>query len=483
MKPYANPQAMPYVADNMPVDLVEKIHTLIDGHIRAEREKLRDPEHEVLAVWKAFTDPTKIGFLTPERFNRALAEIPKEILSHIPHAFTVPLTGAAQRMIIANLFQHDGGHYLRKYGQMTKPGRMAAKLCPEADPAYIEAFALAWKTAFAPEELHIEVTSDVNRAYNTSHYAHTRGTILSCMVDKPHLTSFSKDAGAQAVLLLNQFNQICARALLWPEAHIHTEGTVRLMDRVYASKEHYYAHLFNWAAENNVYRKKRQNYEAKEDFVRPDGTPFSSTAHISDVPITRENGSYPYMDTFTYLDLDDRALWNTATYIADGFSLEGTDGWADPLTETVWVEGYGNVPEEDVVFDNYGNPIHRDDAVTVGANFYHRDDPDIIELENGDYVHIDDAICTENGEYYHREDPDLVSLENRSGIYHISDPEINDTIFYFDDLGGWYDTEGTDLEVHESSFHPGTYLSTEGARNRYDRIIQEHRDRQQLLIT
>jgi hypothetical protein len=65
--------------------------------------------------------------------------------------------------------------------------------------------------------------------------------------------------------------------------------------------------------------------------------------------------------------------------------------------------------------------VPNDDAVEVGCEFYDREylsDNNIVELANGDYCDLDDAVCVDD-EWYHRDDDAVVC--DYSGDYQMRD--------------------------------------------------------------
>ncbi len=96
--------------------------------------------------------------------------------------------------------------------------------------------------------------------------------------------------------------------------------------------------------------------------------------------------------------------------------------------------------------------IHQDDTVYVESQdeWYHDSylsDNNIIELENGEYEHEDNAVEID-GEWYHLEHPDIVLLE--SGDY-----AMRDNAYECAGDGKWYSIdEAEPVEVDGVSYHP-----------------------------
>lgn len=68
--------------------------------------------------------------------------------------------------------------------------------------------------------------------------------------------------------------------------------------------------------------------------------------------------------------------------------------------------------------------VPNDDAVEVDGNWYDReylDDNDIVELYNGDYTHLDNAVrCDDDDEWYHIDDSDIIHCDYDDKYHHIN---------------------------------------------------------------
>jgi len=132
-----------------------------------------------------------------------------------------------------------------------------------------------------------------------------------------------------SVVLKNEDNKILSRALLW-----NTDDGSIVMDRVYAVDPGWKRVLHNWANSQGYY------YRAKDDTK-----PFNSDIFIhkgrevtKNFTITLKNfkfKSYPYLDTFFYLDTDGK-LQNFAPENKNYFELRNSDGLLSSLIEFEW---------------------------------------------------------------------------------------------------------------------------------------------------
>lgn len=446
--------------------------------------------HEICALWIALDNPQRVGFMSKTRFEFLINENRTTFLSHaspgslpannsIPDTYTLSLHETA-RALDALL---DSPYLLRTYGQMAKPGKLLKKLFPTVTDDEAKAFSDEWKRLTEPDDLHFEIWNDIVEVYTGRSFRFPdKGTISSCMTgSNASLERFTENAGAAVLVLLDDQDEILARALYWPNVDF-TDGYPRrpLIDRIYYSYDHHVELFLKWARENGCYAKAEQNYTAKERFISPtDGSSFVSTAIITGVP-DPGNGEYPYMDTFTYFNPDTAALYNAP--LAGCIALESINGFIDELHESqVYLEAEDRwIDEDDAVVTVDGNFIHIDDAIRIRCEFYPRDHPDIVLLESGEYAHIDDAICTENGEWYLCDDCDVVTVDNdgETLFYHINDPEVGTDYQYAEDDGQYYPTE----MLYKCEMADEYYLLI-SARNARDTALIEIRDRQLNLIS
>ena len=103
--------------------------------------------------------------------------------------------------------------------------------------------------------------------------------------------------------------------------------------------------------------------------------------------------------------------------------------------------------------------VHDDYAVYVNGDHYHDDylsDNNIIELANGDYCHMDDAVYIESSdEWYETDDSDICYAED-TGRY-----ELRSDCWQDDDSERWY-TDATEyVEVDGCKYHPDNAPETE----------------------
>lgn len=96
--------------------------------------------------------------------------------------------------------------------------------------------------------------------------------------------------------------------------------------------------------------------------------------------------------------------------------------------------------------------VHNDNYVCVGDEYYDVDylsDNNIVELANGDYADIDDAVYVESADAYYPCDDDDVCYAEDSGRH-----ELTEDCWRCAESGNWY-TDDTDcVEVDGEKYHP-----------------------------
>ena len=127
---------------------------------------------------------------------------------------------------------------------------------------------------------------------------------------------------------LNSYGELVGRALVWQTV----EGPI-VMDRIYGS-DSTIAAFKNYARSMGLYHKEHQSYDAKRDWVRPDGGTATLSFEV-DIDLVSCIGDEmaPYMDTFCYYGEEPERLTNSTSYAGsfDGpvYELRSTDGMAD----------------------------------------------------------------------------------------------------------------------------------------------------------
>lgn len=175
-------------------------------------------------------------------------------------------------------------------------------------------------------------------------------------------------------------NKIIGRALIWK-----LENGNYYLDRPYANNDED-INLFKEWGRSKGYTVYGASYDHKE------------------VVLDKANFSYyPYMDTFKYLNRDDKTLSTDANEYDNGnqdwIKLESTGGDFEEVERGVYSEYYGEYIDEDsaVFAEDIQSYIHSDDAYYLEyKDTYVHNDADVVYSEfDGQYYLSEDAIKSE----------------------------------------------------------------------------------------
>ena len=217
-----------------------------------------------------------------------------------------------------------------------KIGKFVKKINNKYDSTDIEKFVTLYKSIYLEKEADPIIVSGENlrRAFliknvaaevgdyatNCMRYESTQ-RFLDILVDNPDRIS--------AVVLMNEESKILSRALLWK-----TDDDSIVMDRVYAVDPGWKRVLHNWANKQGYY------FRAKDDTK-----PFNSDIFIYkgnqvvkefSIKLQKFNfDTYPYLDTFFYLD-EDGYLHNFSPKFKNYYELKGSNGLPSSSVEYEW---------------------------------------------------------------------------------------------------------------------------------------------------
>lgn len=217
-----------------------------------------------------------------------------------------------------------------------KIGKFVKKINNKYDATDIEKFVTLYKSIYLEKEAEPIIVSgeDLRKSFliknvaaevgdyatNCMRYESTQ-RFLDILVENPDKIS--------AVVLINEENKILSRALLWKT----DDGSI-VMDRVYAVDPGWKRVLHNWANKQGYY------YRAKDDTK-----PFNSDIFIHkgnqvvkefSIKLQKINfDTYPYLDTFFYLDVDGY-LHNFSPKFKNYYELKGSNGLPSSSVEYEW---------------------------------------------------------------------------------------------------------------------------------------------------
>jgi len=163
----------------------------------------------------------------------------------------------------------------------------------------------------------------------------TTGTLASsCMIGDPSyfFDIYTENTSVVSIATLWEGDPIESnlkgRALLW------NTDKGKYMDRIYADYNETELMFKSWAKSNGYFYRRHQSYNETTEFLF-DGKPHSRVGEIS-VQLDIIYDNFPYMDTFKYLDYENKILYN---YHDDNatMKLEETNGGYEVLNNGKWI--------------------------------------------------------------------------------------------------------------------------------------------------
>jgi len=170
--------------------------------------------------------------------------------------------------------------------------------------------------------------TEINDAYNIDNYLSRYGSLgMSCMNNRGFLTLYTKNPEVCQLVILKEMGKIIGRALLWKLDTV-TSGNKKLniryhMDRIYTTDD-YLIYKFQKYAEKNGW-----SYKTENNFSNKNRITFNNDIYKVRMTVKVNPGDYkvyPYMDTFTRLDIISGTLYNDSNDNEQGHILSSTGG-------------------------------------------------------------------------------------------------------------------------------------------------------------
>lgn len=238
----------------------------------------------------------------------------------------------------------------------TKPGVFISKIFKNISAKEVEKFSNLYKSHVSKPKFTFKIVcgESIREYYHYLSYVNDRGSLgVSCMKhdscqDYLNIYVDNRDT-AKMLVMLNDYGGLMGRALLWDFE------SYKIMDRIYTSSDEQLTFYFKrWASENGYLHKSDQNWFNTLFFEQVGQKKQELKLKVK----LKFNGyrTYPYMDTFKFIDIDSGDLYN---YMPDGVSFRtlcSTDGSKydsnylkfDPIDKILRYEG-------DSVFLDYIN--------------------------------------------------------------------------------------------------------------------------------
>lgn len=227
-----------------------------------------------------------------------------------------------------------------------KVGRLAKSILDVAGvpntPKEIEDFVNLYKSTFditndAFSKFNLVSGSEIARWYNVEKYESDESTLgNSCMaeVDSDFFDIYVENPSVCSLLILYSNNgsiqngkytagRIKGRALVWK-----TDQGDTLMDRIYTNYDSDVSLFKQYAENQGWWYKTRQNSD--NEFTASNGKSQKDPIYTVKLESADFN-CYPYVDTMTYLNLDNSIISNSMGQIDAQYELDSTSGYREEL--------------------------------------------------------------------------------------------------------------------------------------------------------
>ena len=172
--------------------------------------------------------------------------------------------------------------------------------------------------------------TEINDAYNIDNYLSRYGSLgMSCMNNRNFLPLYTQNPEVCQLVILKEMDKIIGRALLWKLDSVNTFDGKKLniryhMDRIYTTDD-YLIYKFQKYAEKNGW-----SYKTENNFSNKNKITFNNDIYKVRMTVKVNPGDYkvyPYMDTFTRLDIRNGILYNDSNDNEQGHILGSTRGF------------------------------------------------------------------------------------------------------------------------------------------------------------
>jgi len=233
------------------------------------------------------------------------------------------------------LYQAYDPKIRENYGVMCKPGKFFRKIYPEKSDIEIKDLVKEWKfiTSGFSGGGTLELIDDIKMAYHAENYIPAcSGDLGNSCMRRAYCQGYLDfyDYYNVKILVLKIAGKIAGRALVWYDVRFQGDisGVHTFMDRVYVHDENDTILFTKYAEKNNWVWKEYQNHTDKDDFESIDSTGVATIIIEPTSSYDPMSIEYPYLDTLSWLDEDNRELCNEKV---DDFiiELDQIDGQAD----------------------------------------------------------------------------------------------------------------------------------------------------------
>lgn len=239
-------------------------------------------------------DPTKLSYLTPDRFDK-----------------TDDVWSSSKRFVI-------------------KPGGFVKKIFVGISEKEVEKFTTLYRSVISAPKFQFKVVegSEILKWYSYENYACQSDSLgASCMKHnscQKFLNLYQDNTDkVKMLIMLDRENRLLSRSILWTLAE-----DLKVMDRIYTVNDNDYAYHFKrWADDNSFIYKREQKWN-NTLFFESKGQSFYKEISFQ---LTNFNYRwYPYLDTFKFFDQKTGTFYNYIPESVDVITLSTPDGSRQP---------------------------------------------------------------------------------------------------------------------------------------------------------
>lgn len=190
-----------------------------------------------------------------------------------------------------------------------KPGAFISKVFKNIDGREVEKFATLFKNTSNRIDVRFEIVKGdgMKKWYLHQSYRSQNGSLgSSCMryqSCQEFLGIYTDNNVTSMLLMLDSENYLIGRALLW------NFDDNKIMDRIYTiSDEEYQFYFKEWATKNGYLYRSKQNWSDTLDFENLN-TPKKKIKMSINLTYS-DFDNYPYMDTFKFIDILNKKVYN-----------------------------------------------------------------------------------------------------------------------------------------------------------------------------
>jgi hypothetical protein len=222
----------------------------------------------------------------------------------------------------------DGEYWHTSKRFNVKPGAFVSKVFVNIPEKEVEKFATLFKNIQNAPDFTFKVVegSDILKYYHYNSYADQSSSLGASCMKHPSCQEFlniyvDNSDKVKMLVMLNRDSNLIGRALLW-----NTEPKV--MDRIYTIHDDEYSYHFKKWADDNEYMYKREQKWNNTLFFESKGksTMMEMSVTLDNVDYRR----YPYFDTFKFINLENKTLYNYIPSDVSVRTLSTPDGSNQP---------------------------------------------------------------------------------------------------------------------------------------------------------